>query len=124
MGRVVQPDRRQSDRDVVPATQMDRLELARSRPVLGSAAHDAGRERLDHHRNRGHGARSWRPHRPDRPDHKTFPGSRTQAVEEAIGYAGQLGAYRRMLEASTGKPVIACYIHCPVPGIVVPVLST
>jgi len=29
-----------------------------------------------------------------------------------------------MLEASTGKPVIACYIHCPVPGIVVPVLST
>ena len=57
-------------------------------------------------------------------DHKTFPGSRTQAVEEAIGYAGQLGAYRRMLEASTGKPVIACYIHCPVPGIVVPVLST
>lgn len=57
-------------------------------------------------------------------DHKTFPGSRTQAVEEAIGHAGQLGAYRRMLEASTGKPVIACYIHCPVPGIVVPVLST
>jgi ATP-dependent helicase/nuclease subunit A len=55
-------------------------------------------------------------------DHKSFPGAREQAVEVAAGYAGQLGAYRRMLETATGKPVIACYIHCPVSGMVLPLL--
>ncbi len=53
-------------------------------------------------------------------DHKTFPGAPDQAAELAEGYWGQLDAYRRMLEAATGKPVAESYVHFPVLGVVVP----
>lgn len=53
-------------------------------------------------------------------DHKTFPGARDIAVKEVAGYAGQLDAYRQMMEAATGRKVAACFIHCPVSGMAVP----
>ena len=53
-------------------------------------------------------------------DHKTFPGSPDQAAETAAGYWGQVDAYRRMLAAATGKPVVEAHVHFPVLGIVVP----
>lgn len=53
-------------------------------------------------------------------DHKTFPGARDIALREVAGYAGQLDAYRQMLEAATGRKVAACFIHCPVSGMAVP----
>lgn len=56
-------------------------------------------------------------------DHKSFPGSREAAAKEAAGYAGQLDAYRRMLEAATGRKVEACFIHCPVSGIAIPLIA-
>lgn len=55
-------------------------------------------------------------------DHKTFPGSPEQAKETAEGYWGQLDAYRKMLEAATGKLVVEAYVHFPVLGVVVPLL--
>lgn len=55
-------------------------------------------------------------------DHKTFPGSRSQASVEVMKYAGQLSAYRGMLEAATGRRVASCHIHCPVSGMVLPLL--
>ena len=55
-------------------------------------------------------------------DHKTFPGSPDQAKETAEGYWGQLDAYRRMLEAATGKPVVEVYVHFPVLAVAVPLL--
>jgi ATP-dependent exoDNAse (exonuclease V) beta subunit len=54
-------------------------------------------------------------------DHKSFPGSRTQAIARAGEYAGQLAAYAKALTAATEKPVAAAYIHLPVSGLVVQV---
>lgn len=55
-------------------------------------------------------------------DHKAFPGSIGQAKETAEGHWGQLDAYRRMLEAATGKPVVEAYVHFPFLAVAVPVL--
>jgi len=49
-------------------------------------------------------------------DHKTFPGSRDQALDRAASYAGQLGAYAAALGAS-GTPVLAAYVHLPISGL-------
>jgi len=57
-------------------------------------------------------------------DHKTFPGAREVAMTEVAKYAGQLDTYRQMLEAATDKKVEACFIHCPVSGMVVPMVSS
>ena len=54
-------------------------------------------------------------------DHKSFPGSRAQAVERAKGYAGQLGAYAEVLRLATGKEVAGAFVHLPVSGAVIPV---
>jgi ATP-dependent exoDNAse (exonuclease V) beta subunit len=54
-------------------------------------------------------------------DHKSFPGNRGQAVTRAAEYAGQLAAYARALKASTGKEILATYIHLPVSGLAVEV---
>lgn len=54
-------------------------------------------------------------------DHKSFPGSREQAVEKASGFAGQINAYADAVAAATGKPVLARFIHMPVTGLVLPV---
>ena len=56
-------------------------------------------------------------------DHKTFPGSSSQAKEISEGYWGQLDAYRSMLEAAMGKPVVGSYVHFPILGVAVPLLS-
>jgi hypothetical protein len=54
-------------------------------------------------------------------DHKTFPGRVDEALTRAAGYAGQLAAYAAAVEAATGRPVAARYVHLPVLGLVVPV---
>lgn len=54
-------------------------------------------------------------------DHKSYPGGRDKAIERAATYAGQLLAYTEAIGTATGKPVIGCFIHLPVLGLVVPV---
>ena len=54
-------------------------------------------------------------------DHKSFPGNRDKAVEKAAWYAGQVLAYAEAIRTATGKPVVGCFIHLPVLGLVVPV---
>ncbi len=54
-------------------------------------------------------------------DHKSFPGGGDKAVEKAASHAGQVLAYAEALRTATGKPVIGCFIHLPVAGVVVPV---
>jgi hypothetical protein len=54
-------------------------------------------------------------------DHKSYPGGEAQARDHAEGHAGQLAAYAGALEAATGRQVLACYIHLPVGGFMVPV---
>jgi hypothetical protein len=54
-------------------------------------------------------------------DHKSYPGGRDKAIERAAAYAGQLLAYAEAIRTATGKPVIGCFIHLPVLGLVVPV---
>lgn len=49
-------------------------------------------------------------------DHKTFPGSRDQALDRAASYAAQLGAYAAALVAS-GTPVLSAYIYLPISGL-------
>lgn len=51
-------------------------------------------------------------------DHKTFPGSREQAVERAAEYAGQLTAYADALKASMTGPLLGSYIHLPISGLI------
>jgi ATP-dependent exoDNAse (exonuclease V) beta subunit len=54
-------------------------------------------------------------------DHKSFPGGSDKIIEKASSYAGQILAYAEAIRTATGKPVIGCYIHMPVAGVVVPV---
>jgi hypothetical protein len=53
-------------------------------------------------------------------DHKTFPGSLEDAAAKAASFGGQLRAYAGLLEAATGKPVSAQYVHLPVLAVVLP----
>ncbi len=50
-------------------------------------------------------------------DHKSFPGSETQARERALIYAPQLAMYKRMVEFTTKIPVIETGIHLPISGL-------
>ncbi|MHC5062944.1 MAG: UvrD-helicase domain-containing protein [Planctomycetota bacterium] len=50
-------------------------------------------------------------------DHKSFPGSREQGLEEAKTYAGQLGEYAAALAASGDRPVTASFVHLPLLGL-------
>ena len=52
-------------------------------------------------------------------DHKTFQGTKAQAVERAKKYAAQLQTYAGMLESSTGKSVVKKLVYYPVSGLVV-----
>ena len=54
-------------------------------------------------------------------DHKSFPGNLEYAVKKAQGFAAQLAEYAKLVVAATGKQVLACFIHMPVLGIVIPV---
>lgn len=49
-------------------------------------------------------------------DHKSFPGSRDTWEARAAGYGPQLGLYAEALEAATGRPCEALYIHMPIVG--------
>jgi len=53
-------------------------------------------------------------------DHKSFPGTVSQALKRAAEYAGQVRGYATAIEAATGKKVLSQWIHLPVSGIVVP----
>ena len=54
-------------------------------------------------------------------DHKTFPGSLSDALDRLPKYSGQLATYARVLTAATGIPVASMWIHLPVLGTAVPV---
>ena len=49
-------------------------------------------------------------------DHKSFPGSEKDAMNRAVGHAGQLELYARAVHAATGKPVLGTFIHLPLLG--------
>jgi hypothetical protein len=52
-------------------------------------------------------------------DHKSFPGSAEQAITRAQTHAPQLAAYAAAIRAATKKPILGCWIHLPVTGLVV-----
>jgi hypothetical protein len=52
-------------------------------------------------------------------DHKSFPGGTEQAIARAQTHAPQLAAYAAAIRAATGRPVLGCWIHLPVAGLVV-----
>ena len=54
-------------------------------------------------------------------DHKSFPGAVAEAMERAVGHAGQLAAYARALRAATGREVLGCFIYLPLSGMLMPV---
>jgi len=54
-------------------------------------------------------------------DHKSFPGNHEQALEKARSVAGQVFAYGDTASAALGKPLLGCYVHLPVGGMVVSV---
>lgn len=56
-------------------------------------------------------------------DHKSFPGDAATGLEKARGFAGQLNAYARALEAAWGKPCLGMFIHLAVLGRVVELRS-
>jgi ATP-dependent exoDNAse (exonuclease V) beta subunit len=56
-------------------------------------------------------------------DHKSFPGSTSQAKERVAKYAPQLTAYKRVIELATKKPVIETGIHMPVVGLYFPIIQ-
>jgi ATP-dependent exoDNAse (exonuclease V) beta subunit len=51
-------------------------------------------------------------------DHKCLGGTREQALAEAAGYAGQLGAYAAAIERTTGKRAAGCWLHLVAQGLV------
>jgi len=55
-------------------------------------------------------------------DHKSFPGSKDQAVARAAAHAGQLEAYGRALAMATDKPFAGAYVHLPTGGTIFGVL--
>ena len=56
-------------------------------------------------------------------DHKSFPGEREQAIQKAVGFAGQLEAYAGAISVATGKKCAGKYIHLPLSGCIVRVGS-
>ena len=54
-------------------------------------------------------------------DHKSYPGAQEQVTKKAAEFGGQLSAYARTLAAALGKPMLGCFIHMPLNGLVVPV---
>jgi ATP-dependent helicase/nuclease subunit A len=56
-------------------------------------------------------------------DHKSFPGSRVQAEARAASFAGQLELYGRAIEAAKGWNLLSAWIHLPVSGLAVRVLT-
>jgi ATP-dependent exoDNAse (exonuclease V) beta subunit len=49
-------------------------------------------------------------------DHKAHRGEEKELAQEASKYSGQLQAYKKAVEASTGQKVAACWIHFPLAG--------
>lgn len=54
-------------------------------------------------------------------DHKTFPGSASDAEQKAVSFSGQIDCYTQALIEATKKPVLEMYIHLPILGLVIPV---
>jgi ATP-dependent helicase/nuclease subunit A len=54
-------------------------------------------------------------------DHKSFTGTKEQAIDKARSFAPQLYAYADAIEAATGKQVIGCWIHLVLMGMMVEV---
>ena len=56
-------------------------------------------------------------------DHKSLSGTREEALESALGYAGQLWTYAEAIAAATGKRAEACFVHLIAQGCVVSVMK-
>lgn len=54
-------------------------------------------------------------------DHKCLGGTREEALAEAGGYAGQLGAYAEAITKATGKRAAGCFVHLAAQGVAVEV---
>jgi hypothetical protein len=52
-------------------------------------------------------------------DHKSYPGSSTQALARAATHAGQLAAYALTVSEAWARPVLGTFIHLPIAGIMV-----
>ena len=53
-------------------------------------------------------------------DHKTYPGSIADAMEQAKSFAGQLVAYGQGIEKAIEKEVTGYFVHMPVSGVIIP----
>jgi len=56
-------------------------------------------------------------------DHKSFPGGKDEAVEHAISFAGQLSAYAECIGKAIGKKHMGSFIHLPISGLIVEIIS-
>jgi len=50
-------------------------------------------------------------------DHKAHRGKEKELEQQALGYSGQLLAYKKAVEAATGEKVAGCWIHFPLAGV-------
>ena len=57
-------------------------------------------------------------------DHKSFPGARDSWEKKALSFAPQLLAYKEALEQSHRKPVSRLFIHLPVVGKLIEIVSS
>jgi ATP-dependent exoDNAse (exonuclease V) beta subunit len=56
-------------------------------------------------------------------DHKSFPGTQSQWIEEAAKYGGQFRAYADALIIATGRNVVEAYVNFILGGEVVDLIS-
>jgi ATP-dependent exoDNAse (exonuclease V) beta subunit len=56
-------------------------------------------------------------------DHKSTPRPRSEWIEVSEGYSGQLAMYKAAVEESSGRPVSSMWIHFPIAGAAVPLIS-
>jgi ATP-dependent exoDNAse (exonuclease V) beta subunit len=54
-------------------------------------------------------------------DHKSYPGTPAEVMRKVATFGGQLNAYAQTLATALGKPMLACYVHMPLNGFVLPV---
>lgn len=54
-------------------------------------------------------------------DHKSAPGGRNMWPELAIKYSGQLNCYKASIERLSGRPVLGCWLHLVVGGVLLEV---
>jgi ATP-dependent exoDNAse (exonuclease V) beta subunit len=56
-------------------------------------------------------------------DHKSFPGARDKLDERAVGFGPQLSLYAEAVTTATGKPVTGMFVHFPIVGDALEIIS-